>query len=176
MNRSMINRLKISLVLTPLALLLVVGIYIYSLWAAEMQNQADLPFEAVDRMMRDLLTFNQKRGAFPKDLKQMEGVVWDQKQIRNLSNDNRTLNHRNYYYLYTAVNAKYVTIWAIPTGTFRDEAPSWFYVLTPEQCRRWKGPALDFDQLKNVSGTPTPEQLGILGLTEQGRIQFKEAS
>ncbi|HMS11314.1 MAG TPA: hypothetical protein PKE66_17625, partial [Pyrinomonadaceae bacterium] len=78
----MLNSLKISLVLIPIAALLVVGVYIYSLWASEQKRAAELPVEAADVMMRDLLSFHKKRGGFPKDLKELEGVVWEQKENR----------------------------------------------------------------------------------------------
>ena len=72
----MLNSIKISLVLIPLAILLVVGTYIYSLWTSERQRAADLPVEAADVMMRDVLSFHKKRGGFPNDLKDLVGVVW----------------------------------------------------------------------------------------------------
>ena len=56
-------------------------------------------------MMRDLLAFYEKRGSFPNDLKQMEGVVWEKKADREFSVENRALNHRNYLYLYTRLNS-----------------------------------------------------------------------
>lgn len=42
----MLNRLKTSLVLVPIAFLLVIGVYIHSLWAAERRRTAELPVDA----------------------------------------------------------------------------------------------------------------------------------
>lgn len=169
----MLNRLKISLVITPIALLLLVGVYIYTLWSAESQKIKDVPVEAVGTMMLDLLKYHEKFGAFPQNLKQMEGVVWEKKKNRIFSLHNRGLIHRNYFYLFTKVSPHQSTVWAIPMGELRDEAPTWFLSITPETCRRWKGPAISYNSLSKLNVEPTLLELGILGLAEQPTIKSK---
>ena len=71
----MTSRIKISLIVATLALVLVVVAYIYSLWSVDRRKTADLPVEAVSMMMRDLLRFHEKRGGFPEDLSKLEGVI-----------------------------------------------------------------------------------------------------
>lgn len=171
----MLNRLKISLVLTPIALLLLVGVYIYTLWSAERQKTTDIPVEAVGTMMRDLLKYHEKRGSFPEDLKQLEVVVWEKKESRIFSLKNRGLIHRNYFYLFTRLDPHRSTLWAIPIGELRDESPTWFLSITPERCRRWKGPAISYDSLSKLNIDPSSLELGILGLAEQSIIKFKIA-
>ncbi len=163
----MLNSIKISLVLIPLAILLVVGTYIYSLWTSERQRAADLPVEAADVMMRDVLSFHKKRGGFPNDLKDLEGVVWEKKDDRSYSNDKRVLTHHNYYYLYTRLNHHRFSLWAIPMGKHREEAATWFLVVTPESRRRWKGGSLGPEDVKGISAEPSANQLSVLGLIEQ---------
>lgn len=163
----MLNGLKISLVLIPLAILIVVGTYIYSLWASERQRAAELPIEATDVMMRDLLTFHKKRGGFPKDLKEMEGVVWEKKESRSYSNDKRGITRRHYFYLYTPLSHHRFTLWAIPVGRQREEGATWFLVVTPELQRRWKGGALSPEDAKSLSLDPSIDELSVLGLIEQ---------
>jgi hypothetical protein len=163
----MLKSLKISLVLISTATLLVVGVYIYSLWASERKRAAELPIEAADAMMRDLLSFHKKRGGFPKDLEELEGVVWEKKESRSYSNDKRGLLHRNYYYLYTRINHHRFTLWAIPMGRQREEAATWFLAVTPEMHRRWKGSALNPDDVKGLSLDPSANQVSVLGLVEQ---------
>lgn len=163
----MLSSLKVSLVLIPIAFLLVVGVYVYSLWANERKRAADIPVEAVGAMMRDLLSFHKKRGGFPKDLKELEGVVWEKKESRSYSKDKRGLTHRNYYYLYTRINHHRFTLWAIPVGRSREEAPTWFLIATPEMHRRWKGSALSPGDVKGLSLNPSANQLSVLGLVEQ---------
>jgi hypothetical protein len=170
----MLNSLKISLVLIPLAILIVVATYIYSLWASETQRAAELPIEAADVMMRDVLSFHRKRGGFPKDLKDLEGVVWEKKEDRSYSNDKRVLTHRNYYYLYTRLNHHRFSLWAIPMGKHREEAATLFLVVTPESRRRWKGGSLGPEDVKRISADPSVNQLSVLGLIEQPMARRQE--
>lgn len=163
----MIARLKVSLVLLPVAIAVLAGIYVYSLWAAERQRAADVPVEAADAMMRDLVSFHKKRGGFPKDLKEMEGVVWEANESRSYSNDKRGITRRHYYYLYTPLSHHRFTLWAIPMGRHREEAATWFLVATPEMHRRWKGSALDPEDVKRLSLYPSIDELSVLGLIEQ---------
>lgn len=163
----MLNSLKISLVLIPIAILIVVGTYVYSLWASERQRVAELPVEAADVIMRDLLAFHKKRGGFPKDLKEMEGVVWEKKESRSYSNNNRGITRRHYYYLYTPLSHHRFTLWAIPIGGHREEAATWFLAVTPELHRRWKGGALSPEDVKSLSLDPSANELSVLGLIEQ---------
>lgn len=169
----MFNRLKMSLALLPVVSLMLIGTYIYSLWADARQRTAEVPFDASSMMMRDLLAYYGKRGSFPNYLNQLEGVVWEKKTDREFSVENRALSHRNYFYLYTRSNAHVFTLWAIPTGAARDEAPTWFLSVTPDQCRRWKGPALSTELVKEIVAAPSAAELGVLGLTEQSRIALR---
>ncbi len=168
----MLTRLKISLVLMPLAIAVVVGIYVYSLWASERQRAADIPVESASMMMRDLLAFHEKRGGFPSDLKQLEEVVWEKKQNRNITMGDRALNHRNYFYLYTRLSPHRITLWAVPMGNARDEAATWFLVVTPEACRRWKGASLRPEDASKIRADASIKELGILGLVEQPPVDL----
>ena len=73
------NRIKLSLIVAVMALLIVVAAYIYSLWSVDRKKSMEMPVEAVSMMMRDLLRFHEKRGGFPEDLQKLEGVVWERK-------------------------------------------------------------------------------------------------
>jgi hypothetical protein len=161
------KHVKISLILMPIAVLVVVGVYIYSLWASERQRTAETPVEALEVMMRDLRSFHKKRGGFPKVLKELEGVIWEKKKYREFSKDGSGLTHRNYHYVYTPISSHQFTLWAIPMGRHREEAATWFLVITPEVQRRWKGPALTAEDVKGLDFHPSAIQLSILGLIEQ---------
>lgn len=167
----MLKTLKISFVLLPMSVLLVVGVYIYSLWASDRQMKADLPVEAADVMMRDLLSFHKKRGGFPGSLKALEGVVWEKKHDRTYSNNDRGITHRNYHYLYTRISHHHFTLWAIPVGRQRDESSTLFLIVSPDSHRRWKGPALNPDDVRSLSLQPSADQLTVLGLIEQPAIR-----
>ncbi len=171
----MIARLKVSLVLLPVAIAILAGIYVYSLWAAERQRAAEIPVEAADAMMRDLLSFHKKRGGFPTDLKELEGVVWEKKDSRSYSNDKHGLTHRNYYYLYTRLDHHRFTLWAIPMGRQREDAATQFLLVTTERCRRWKGAALSIEQASEIDPNPSVTELGLLGLIEQTTMDLRES-
>lgn len=156
--------------MAPLALTFMIGVYIYSLWAKERDLRAEAPFDASAAMSRDLLKFYQKRGSFPEKLEELEGVVWESKQ-RNFALDGRAMIHRNYYYLYTMEDHHRYTLWAIPMGKARDEAPTLFLVANSLTNRMWKGPAVPLNDLNGLSPTPTSNGLGILGMVEQQKTQ-----
>lgn len=167
------TKIKLSLIVAVMALLIVVAAYIYSLWSVDRKKQAEVPVESVSMMMRDLLRFHEKRGGFPEDLQKLEGVVWERKN-RLFSAENRSINHRNYYYFYTQISHHQFTLWAIPTGNQREDAPTWFLVVTPDLCRRFKGAALPLEQIDRIEANPTLKKLGVLGLIEQPIINFKD--
>jgi hypothetical protein len=155
------SRIKLSLIVAGLALFIVIAAYIYSLWAVDRKKSLEMPVESVSLMMRDLLKFHEKRGGFPVDLQKLEGVVWERKN-RWFSAENRALNHRNYYYFYTRISHHRFSLWAIPTGSRREDAPTWFLVVSPENCRRWKGPALPLAQISGIEPNPSLGNLGVL--------------
>jgi hypothetical protein len=166
------TKIKLSLIIAVISLLIVVAAYIYSLWSVDRKKQAEMPVEAVSMMMRDLLRFHEKRGGFPEDLQKLEGVIWERKN-RLFSAANRALNHRNYYYFYTQISPHQFTLWAIPTGKEREDAPTWFLVVSPELCRRWKGAALPLEQVDLIESNPSFKKLGIIGLIEQPVVDLR---
>jgi hypothetical protein len=166
----MITRLKVSLVLLPIAIAVLAGIYVYSLWAAERQRAAGVPLEAVSKLVRDLLAYHKKRGSFPGDLKQLEGVIWEKKQNREFSIENRGLSHRNYFYLYTQIAPHRFSLWAVPMGQAREEAATFFLTGTLGVYRTWKGAALSPDSVSSIKANPSTIELGTLGLVEQQRV------
>ena len=169
----MLNRLKISLILAPLALMMLVGVYIYSLWSEDRDRRTVIPYDATGIMNRDLLKFHQKRGSFPDKLTNLEGVVWERKDRQYLS-DGRSMIHRNYFYIYTKVSPHHYNLWAIPIGRSRQEASTWFLSASPTTNRRWKGGPIEVDDIGRMVGTPSQSQLGVLGLTEQIRATSKD--
>ena len=167
-----VSRIKLSLIVAGMALFIVIAAYIYSLWSVDRKKSLEMPIEAASMMMRDLLRFHEKRGGFPVDLQKLEGVVWERKN-RTFSAENRTLNHRNYFYFYTQISHHQFPLWAIPTGSQREDAPTWFLVVSPESCRRWKGAALPLEQIKSIEPNPSLKNLGVLGLIEQPPLDLK---
>lgn len=147
-------------------------VYVYSLWQADRKHSAEVPVEALSLMMRDLLRYHEKRGGFPENLKKLEGVVWE-KRTRPLSAESRAINHQNYYYFYTRISHHRFTLWAIPTGNLREDSPTWFLVVSPNVCRRFKGAALPLEQISRIEPNPSLGKLGVLGLIEQPIVNLK---
>ncbi|MEP6850418.1 MAG: hypothetical protein ABI999_16275 [Acidobacteriota bacterium] len=170
----MLNRLKISFVLIALATVLLVVAHVYSLWAAEKQNAAEIPVEATSMMIRDLLAFHKKRGSFPNNLKELEVAIWEKKQNREFSIGDRGFIHRNYFYLYTRLDPHRLTLWAVPMGPVRDEAATVFVSGSPGVFRSWKGAALPPDSVGSIKANPSEIELGILGLVEQSKIMTQK--
>ena len=117
-------------------------------------------------MNRDLLKFHEKRGSFPETLEDLEGVVWEKKD-RHYVSGGRSMFHRNYFYMYTKVVPHRFTLWAIPIGKLRDDAPTFHLAGTPGSHRAWKGPAVPIPDVEKLSFTPWLHKLHILGLVEQ---------
>lgn len=163
----MLNRLKISLILAPLALMMLIGVYVYSLWSEERKRAAEIPFDATGALNRDLRRFHEKRGSFPIKLEDLESVIWEKKE-RNYVADGRSLIHRNYFYIYSRVNHHQFTLWAVPIGREREEASTFFFVGKPGLNRTWKGPPVPPAEIENLMSPPSRSQMGILGLVEQG--------
>jgi hypothetical protein len=150
----MINRLKITIVLTPLILVVVVVVYVYSLWSEERRKDAERPQEAVMTLVRDLRRYHEKRGGFPETLGKLEKVVWIDKKKRDYSANKRGLNHRNYYYFYSRIGDHQFTLWAIPTGKYREDAATFFIACSPTGQKIWKGPALPIEQVGGIRANP----------------------
>ena len=155
--------------------MMLVGVYIYSLWSEDRDRRAEIPFDATQVMNRDLLKFHQKRGSFPEKLEDLEGIVWEKKE-RNYVSQGRSMIHRNYFYIYSKINPHRFTLWAIPIGKVRDEASTLFLVGTPSSDRAWKGPALPILDIEKLSPRPSSNNLIMLGLVEQLRNPQKSKS
>ncbi|MDQ3181432.1 MAG: hypothetical protein M3Q33_13030, partial [Acidobacteriota bacterium] len=59
-------------------------------------------------------------------------------------------------------------------GKEREESPTWFLVVTPDTCRRWKGATLPLEQIERIEPNPSIKELGVFGLIEQPAVNFKD--
>lgn len=161
------NGIKLSILVGAAAAAVLFGAYVYSLWAAEARKTREMPVESVAALVRDLRRYHEKRGGFPASLRALEGSVWQPKP-RDITPDGIGLHSRGYFYLYGRTSEHSFTLWAVPTGANRDEAPTWFVSASPEAARRWKGGAVTSDQLALLGSRMTDASvLRMLGLVEQ---------
>ncbi len=58
--------MKLTFIITPLMVVLVLGSYFYSLWAAEVKRRDELPQDGAASLTRDLLKYHEQTGTFPE--------------------------------------------------------------------------------------------------------------
>lgn len=168
--------MKLTFIITPLMVVLVLGSYFYSLWAAEVRQRNGLPQDGTAALARDLLKYHEKTGAFPEDLRVLVGKVWDSKREREFDPSGKVFRHHNVFYLYSRQNSHLFTLWAVPSGEKREEGISWFVIVSPEAIRRWKGPAIADNQVDKLISQPSVQGLALLGLTEQPATNLKDGN
>lgn len=155
---------------------LVLGSYFYSLWAAEVKRRDELPQDGAATLVRDLLKYHEKTGAFPEDLRVLVGKVWDAKKEREFDPSGKVFRHSNVFYLYSRTEPHLFALWAVPSGERREEGVSWFIAASPERIRRWKGPAIADDQIDKLTFQPSVQSLALLGLTEQPAADLRKST
>jgi hypothetical protein len=165
--------MKLTFIITPLMVVLVLGSYFYSLWAAEAKRRDELPQDGAAALTRDLLKYHEQTGAFPEDLRRLVGRVWDAKKQREFDPSGKVFRHNNVFYLYAKQNPHLFSLWAVPSGERREEGVSWFISVSPERIRRWKGPAISDNQVDKLIAQPSVQSLALLGLTEQPATDLK---
>lgn len=159
-----------------LSVVAAIGSYAYGLWLASRQEQKKLPRLALDPIVKALRGYHRQAAKFPQTFAELEGRVWHHKDLPNFGDDGRSLSAANYYYLYYQAGPSTCTIWAIPTGSRREEGSTIFVVLTPEAIRRWKGAPLSIEEIERLKPVPSPSELAVLGLIEQPPLHFKRRS
>lgn len=159
--------MKLTFIITPLMVVLVLGSYFYSLWAAEVKRRDEMPQDGAASLTRDLLKYHEQTGAFPEDLRRLVDRVWDTKKQRDFDQSGKVFRHNNVFYLYARQNPHLFSLWAVPSGERREEGVSWYIAASPQAIRRWKGPAIADNQVDKLISQPSVQSLALLGLTEQ---------
>lgn len=168
--------MKLTFIITPLMVVLVLGSYFYSLWAAEVKRRDELPQDGAAALTRDLLKYHEQTGAFPEDLRRLVGRVWDAKKQRDFDQSGKVFRHNNVFYLYARQSPHLFSLWAVPSGERREEGVSWYIAASSEAIRRWKGPAIADNQVDKLIPQPSVQSLALLGLTEQLVTDLRKSS
>lgn len=166
--------MKLTFIFTPLMVVLVLGSYFYSLWAAEVKRRDEMPQDGAAALTRDLLKYHEQTGAFPEDLRLLVGRVWDAKKQRDFDQTGKVFRHNNVFYLYARQSPHLFSLWAVPSGERREEGVSWYISASPESMRRWKGPAVPDNQVEKLIPQPSVQTLALLGLTEQRAVDLRK--
>ena len=164
------QRLKVTFIILPLAIITLIICYAYGTWARTVREKEMVPRLAVDSMVKGLRQYQRQTGQFPGDFGELEQRIWKHKQSPDFGPSKRTLTVANYYYVYAKTDPLTCTIWAIPSGPKREEASTHFLVVGPEVIKVWKGPALSKNDIDKISSAPTGDLLHMLGMTEQPAI------
>lgn len=168
--------MKLTFIITPLMVVLVLGSYFYSLWAAEVKRRDEFPQDGVAALTRDLLKYHEQTGAFPEELRLLVGRVWNDNRQREFDPSGKVFRHKNVFYLYSRQNPHLFSLWAVPSGERREEGVSWYISASPELIRRWKGPAIADHQIDKLVFQPSVQLLALLGLTEQPASDLRKSS
>lgn len=168
--------MKLTFIITPLMVVLVLGSYFYSLWAAEVKRRDELPQDGAAALTRDMLKYHEQTGAFPEDLRRLVGKVWDPKKQRDFDQSGKIFRYNNVFYLYARQTPHLFSLWAVPSGERREEGVSWYITASPDVIRRWKGPAIAENQIDKLISQPSIQALALLGLTEQPATDLKKST
>jgi hypothetical protein len=161
------QRIKITFVMLPVCILIVIICYVYGAWARAEKEKQLVPRLGVDSMVKGLRQYQRQTGQFPGDFSELDKRIWKYRTAPDFGSTKRTLSFANYYYVYAKSDPLTCTIWAIPSGPKREEGSTHFLVVTPDVIRNWKGPALGKADIDRISSEPTGDLLNMLGMTEQ---------
>jgi hypothetical protein len=170
------SSMKLTFIITPLMVVLVLGSYFYSLWAAEVKRRDELPQDGASALVRDLMKYHEQTGTFPEELRPLVGKVWDAKKQRNFDQTGKVFQHGKVFYLYARLNPHHFSLWAVPSGERREEGVSWYILASPDALRRWKGPAIPDNQVQKLNSAPSVQLLALLGLTEQPPTDLRKTN
>ena len=169
------RRFGFSYILLVLAVLTYLGCWGYSAFAADWRAKADVPqIDPILKIIKGLRQYQNINATFPRDFNQVEASVWKHATPPDYGAGGRSLVLKNYYYYYTWIEPTRCTLWAIPVGQHASEASTYFLILTPTDREKYKGPPLDLKEASIISGTPSYNQLAMLGLIKQDPLPTKK--
>ena len=168
------HRFGFSYGLLLIAIISYLAAWGYSSYAAEWKAKAEIPqIDPILNIIKGLRQYQKTTATFPPSLNEVEATVWKHPNRPPYGLGGRSVVLRNYYYLYTFISPTRSTVWAIPVGPKPEEANTYFLILTPDDREKWKGPALDLKEVAAISGTPTYNQLALLGMMKQDALPQK---
>jgi hypothetical protein len=174
------GKLRFTYVTLACTLVLLIVSAVYSAWARNREQEANLPLPALETVVVALRTFHQQTGRFPESFRELDERVWKGARRAQISADGKSLDAPASHYYYTlhsinpprapATNDKETikaALWAVPTGPRAQEAATYFWYVTPDRVERWMGPALTTENIDAVKTVPSEQQLSLLVMTRQ---------
>ena len=161
------RRFAFSYALLVIAVIIYLGSWAYSAYAAEWRARANVPqIDPILKVIKGLREYQHLKGVFPSTFNEVEAAIWKHPTPPEYGAGGHSLTLRNYYYFYSFISPTRSTLWAIPVGNHADDANAYFLVITPDDREKWKGPALDLKEASSISGVPTFAQLALLGMVK----------
>lgn len=167
--------MKITWLLLALAGLLTAGGYGWRIYSLFHDWQINVPQPQIEKLVNDLRLYHARTKQFPASFTEINALIWRTQPAPNYGSEGRQARVKHYYYFYTRVNSQTCAIWALPTGPRRQDASSFFVVLTPDWLRSWLGKALDDDVIHQLPAIPKPDQLAALSLQELPARVFSQS-
>ena len=162
------RRFGISYLLLVVAVVTYLGVWGYSVLAADWKAKASTPkIDPILNIIKGLRQYQKNSATFPQTFDDVEARVWKHAVPPDFGANGHSLLLKNYYYLYTFITPTRCTLWAIPVGPSAGEASSYFLILTPTDREKYKGPPLDLKEASTITGAPTYAQLAMLGMIRQ---------
>jgi len=169
------HRFGFSYALLALAIVIYLGAWAYSAYAAQWRAKGEVPkIDPVLKIIKGLRQYQKINATFPPGFNEVEAAVWKHPNPPSYGLGGRTVTLQNYYYLYTFINPTRCTLWMVPVGQQTQESNSYFLILTPEDREKWKGPPLDLKEAAAISGAPTYSQIAMLGMIKQDPLPQKK--
>ncbi|MGH9840195.1 MAG: hypothetical protein ACREEM_15545, partial [Blastocatellia bacterium] len=129
------SKLRIAFVFALVTIDAGAGSYGYHLYRLAQDLQINKPQPQVERLARDLRRFRAETRRFPANFIEINQLLWHTKPQPDYGSDGRRAWTKNYYYFYTKVNDETCAFWALPIGSQRQYASSFFVVLSPDWMR-----------------------------------------
>jgi hypothetical protein len=160
------NKLRTTYLSLILAAVVICGSYGWYLYSLFRDAQLNMPQPQTEKLTRDLRLFHSRTKRFPKNFNEINDLIWRTRPKPDYGADGRQARVKNYRYLYTRVNNQRCAIWAIPLGSQRHYASTFFIVLSPDWMRSWKGRAMSYEEMAQIPAIPSPEVLAEIKMQE----------
>jgi hypothetical protein len=160
------NKLRPSYIFALITIAAGAGGYGYHLYRLARDSQINKPQPQVERLVRDLRLFQSRTNRFPKNFIEINQMIWRTTPAPDYGNEGRQARAKNYYYYYTKATDETCAFWALPVGTQRHYAPSFFVVLSPRWMRAWRGEAMSDEEIARIPTIPSQTVLDYLKMRE----------
>jgi hypothetical protein len=124
------RKLKLTYLLLSLAVLLICGSYGWRLYTLFRDARINMPRPQVEKLIKDLRFYYSRTKSFPGTFDEINDLIWHTRPKPDYGVDGRQARTKNYYYFYTKIDNRKCAFWALPLGSQRHYASSYFLVIS----------------------------------------------